>query len=142
MIDKFLGPHFFLSNYYSKTPVKYGSLEYTSAEHAYQAAKTKNLLDMARIHKLKTPDEARRLGQRVAIREDWDEVKDRVMFAILFEKFKAGSDLHKRLMDTGDEELIEGHSSSIYKDEYWGVCDGVGKNKLGKILMFIRSLSE
>jgi hypothetical protein len=40
------------------------------------------------------------------------------------------------LLLTGDEELIEGN---FWGDVFWGVCNGVGKNHLGKILMEVRS---
>ena len=43
--------------------------------------------------------------------------------------------LRKALLDTGDEYLEEGNT---WGDQYWGVCNGVGKNKLGKLLMKIR----
>lgn len=34
------------------------------------------------------------------------------------------------------EELIEGN---YWHDTYWGVCEGVGENHLGKLLMEIRN---
>lgn len=36
----------------------------------------------------------------------------------------------------GDAELIEGNT---WGDRIWGVCDGVGENRLGKILMRVRA---
>jgi len=41
------------------------------------------------------------------------------------------------LLQTGDEELIEGNK---WGDRFWGVCKGKGKNNLGKILMKIRDV--
>ena len=38
-------------------------------------------------------------------------------------------------MATGDAELVEGNT---WNDTYWGVCNGVGHNHLGKILMQVR----
>ena len=35
----------------------------------------------------------------------------------------------------GEEYLEEGNT---WHDTYWGVCNGKGKNKLGKILMQVR----
>ena len=40
-----------------------------------------------------------------------------------------------RLINTGDAILIEGNT---WGDTYWGVCDGVGENRLGKLLMEVR----
>lgn len=41
----------------------------------------------------------------------------------------------KKLIKTGDAELIEGN---WWGDKYWGMCNGEGMNKLGKILMQVR----
>jgi len=46
-------------------------------------------------------------------------------------------DLGDQLLATGDVELIEGNT---WHDTEWGVCNGIGKNKLGKILMRIREI--
>ena len=40
-----------------------------------------------------------------------------------------------KIVDTEDMELIEGNS---WGDTFWGVCDGVGENNLGKVLMRVR----
>jgi predicted NAD-dependent protein-ADP-ribosyltransferase YbiA (DUF1768 family) len=55
------------------------------------------------------------------------------------EKFKQ-EDLKQMLLDTGDQELIEGN---FWHDNFFGVCScgaclGKGQNNLGKILMKIR----
>ncbi len=40
------------------------------------------------------------------------------------------------LLATGDMELVEDND---WDDTYWGVCNGVGENNLGKLLMKIRA---
>jgi predicted NAD-dependent protein-ADP-ribosyltransferase YbiA (DUF1768 family) len=40
-----------------------------------------------------------------------------------------------KLLSTGDIELIE---YNYWGDKFWGVCNGEGKNHLGKLLMKIR----
>lgn len=77
------------------------------------------------------PSEAKRLGRRVKLREDWEEVKELVMYEICYHKFSQNPDIRKMLLDTGDAELIEGNT--------WGDKIGVGENRLGKILMRIRN---
>jgi len=47
----------------------------------------------------------------------------------------ADTHLREALLATAPLELIEGNT---WGDTYWGVCNGVGENKLGKILMGIR----
>ena len=39
------------------------------------------------------------------------------------------------LLDTGDKFIEE---TNWWKDQFWGVYNGVGENNLGKILMRIR----
>jgi hypothetical protein len=41
------------------------------------------------------------------------------------------------LLATGDAELIEGN---VWNDVFWGVCNGIGKNWLGKLLMQVREV--
>lgn len=53
---------------------------------------------------------------------------------LVFQKFK-NEELKIKLLQTGNEELIEGNT---WGDKFWGICNGVGENNLGKILMEIR----
>jgi ribA/ribD-fused uncharacterized protein len=116
-------------------PIELGSVEYPSSEHAYQAAKTKDRTMRRKIACKKTAWEAKRLGQQVKLREDWEERKVEIMYRILRAKFTQHKELKQKLLDTGDAELIEGNS---WKDYEWGVCEGKGKNLLGKLLMLLR----
>lgn len=70
------------------------------------------------------------------LRGDWEAVKDSVMYEICKAKFSQNPDLADQLVATKDAELIEGNT---WGDRIWGVCDGVGENRLGKILMRIRA---
>ena len=57
------------------------------------------------------------------------------MYEICQEKFNQNTDIAQKLMNTGDAILIEGN---YWGDTYWGKCNGVGQNNLGKILMKFR----
>ena len=59
-----------------------------------------------------------------------------IMCEIIRSKFKHNPDLAKKLLATGNAELIEGNT---WNDTYWGVCNGAGQNKLGEVLMATRS---
>jgi ribA/ribD-fused uncharacterized protein len=144
MIDRFTDDYFFLSNFYAPAPVVFDGVEYPTTEHAYQAAKTLDLDERRRICDAETPGKAKKMGQAperggvVILREDWDRVKDGVMLEICRQKFQDPI-LKQRLLETGDVMLIEGNH---WGDTYWGVCKGVGQNKLGKTLMQIRDELE
>lgn len=138
MINKFVGAFAFLSNFYD-SPLAYGlaSLRYTTVEHAFQAAKTDDLFERMKIRDAETPGKAKRLGQKVRLRPDWEEVKIPIMFELVLQKFTVHDHLRKLLEATHPHELIE---RNYWGDTFWGVCNGVGENNLGKILMKVRDM--
>ncbi len=131
MIDEFEGIYVFLSNFYLE-PVDFEGLLYPSAENAYQAQKTEDLDIRYDCFTVGSPANAKRQGQLVKIRKDWEEIKVGIMRDVLAAKFAKGSRLASRLLDTGNQELVEGN---WWGDTYWGVCGGRGKNMLGQLLM-------
>lgn len=135
-ICSFSGRYLWLSNFY-RCSVFLDGIYYPTVENAYQAAKTHK----ANRHDFQAcaPGKAKRLGQRVAMMGDWESRKIKVMTKLLRQKFRSGSKLSKRLLETGDAELVEGN---YWGDTFWGVCHGVGENHLGKILMKVRSELE
>lgn len=133
MINEFKGNYFFLSNFYI-APVTYNGLTFQSNEAAFQAQKTLNEGQRRKFTRL-APSNAKKKGKNVPLREDWEKIKDKIMYEICLAKFSQNEDLKKCLLNTGNEELIEGNT---WHDTYWGICNRRGKNKLGKILMRVR----
>jgi ribA/ribD-fused uncharacterized protein len=132
-IFDFTGPYRFLSNFHPVTVVFEGK-QYPSVEHAYQAAKT---LDPDERVKFQDPTltaaGAKKLGRRVALREDWDtDTKLFVMRKLLAEKFAPGTVLGEHLMGTYPAFIAEGN---WWGDTFWGICRGDGENWLGQLLM-------
>ena len=136
----------FLSNFYPHKPkgdkhpypvrVVYKELIFDCVENAYQAAKAKNPNDRMQFVTM-TPFEAKAFVEagHMEIRSDWDKVKIHVMTDLVRQKFTHSAELAQLLLKTGSQELIEGNT---WGDIFWGVCNGKGKNHLGKILMQIR----
>ncbi|QNN99792.1 hypothetical protein P67b_00033 [Ruegeria phage Tedan] len=135
-INSFDGTYRFLSNFYP-SPIRVAGIEYPTAEHAYQAMKTMGTKDRLTISRLPTPGQAKRAGQKLRIRPDWEQVKVDIMEACLRAKFSKGSALARHLLSTGDQELVEGNT---WGDTYWGVCKGEGQNQLGRLLMERRAV--
>lgn len=133
MISSFRGAYYFLSNMYP-CPVVYEGLEFRCAEAAFQAAKTLNLELRKRFTQM-DGFEAKRFGRSVKLRDDWNKVRLPVMSWVLLDKFTRNADLKEKLLMTGDMPLIEGNN---WNDRFWGVCNGVGDNNLGKLLMRLR----
>lgn len=132
-ITSFRGEYRWLSNFHY-VDVDYKGWCYPTTEHAYQAAKCRNPEDHDRVANALKPADAMRLGRSLPSRDDWEQIKLQVMLDVTRSKF-AWPSLGFRLLATGDAELIEGNS---WRDFFWGVCDGVGENNLGKILMRVR----
>ena len=134
-IAEFQGEYRFLSNFYAATVV-FEDITYPTAEHAYQSAKTTNMSQRRRIAQLATPADAKREGRALTPqRPDWEQVKFTVMEQVVRDKFTRNPELREKLLATGDAYLEEGNT---WNDRLWGVYQGQGENRLGKILMQIR----
>ena len=132
VIREFQGENRWLSNFWP-SEVLYGGVKYPTVEHFYQAMKTKDVDVRIKIASLASPAEAKRFGKRLELRSDWLDIRDAVMRRGLELKFPSNRKwLGWRLVETNDTELIEGNS---WGDTYWGVCNGVGENVLGNMLM-------
>ena len=134
MINSFRHKYFFLSNFYN-APVSYLGNSYLNNEAAFQAQKTCKPEERIQFSCL-NPSEAKRLGRHIKLRPDWEDVKSDCMYEICFAKFTQNKEIGNKLIATGNELLEEGNT---WGDKEWGTVDGVGNNKLGKILMRVRS---
>ena len=135
MIKEFKGDYRWLSNFWP-VEIAYDGLRYPSVEHAYQASKTIDPLVRERFaYGGFKAGQIKKMGKDLELRYDWNIVKIPVMRDLLHEKFKH-PELREKLIATENSELIEGN---YWGDTFWGVCDGIGENHLGKLLMEIRS---
>lgn len=131
-IIHFDGHYGFLSNFYH-SPIELEGHSFLNGEAAFQGFK-----DLTRIGEFKTiqPSRAKSLGRQVKLRSDWEQVKTSVMEEVVMAKFSQNLDLQKKLLATGDRLLVEGN---WWRDDTWGVSNGRGENRLGLILMKVRS---
>ena len=132
-IESFSGEYRWLSNFWYCT-IEYEGILYPSTEHAYQAAKTLDQVERQKMASMGTARESKKYGSNLEIRPDWNEVKVSVMLDVVRKKFENLA-LRIKLLETGNAELIEGNT---WNDTFWGVCNGVGENNLGKVLMQVR----
>lgn len=123
-IRGFIWGNFFLNNLY-KVPVTYNGMEFSSSEAALQSVKCP---ERAEEFRNLGPEEARRLGQMVSLREDWKDIREDVMYDVCMAKFSQNPLLCQWLLDTGDALLVSGDS--------WG--DIADERCLGKVLMKVR----
>lgn len=141
IIDNFQGKYAFLSNFFGcEVPTRDGC--FPSAEAAFQAMKVVDPATRAKFLRL-SPSGAKHLGRTVALRPDWETVKDDIMRSVVASKFAENPYLRASLLETGDAILVEGNT---WHDNYWGACrcdrckakEITGKNRLGEILMEVR----
>ncbi len=138
MINGFQGEYRFLSNFWPCYLMYQGFL-YPTLEHAYQSAKVADPGIKAIIRDCQTPAAAKDWFETHNAKSDpgWTvEKKLSIMEKLLMIKF-GGQDpfLTRAILATGDAELIEGND---WGDTFWGVCNNVGENNLGRILMKLR----
>ncbi len=133
MINRFREEYKFLSNLHS-APVLFDGIVYKNSEAAFQAQKTLDLEERMQFASI-NGRAAKIKGKKVKLRPDWEAVKDDIMYRVCLAKFSQNEDLKEKLLATGEEYLEEGNA---WGDQYWGAVDGVGQNRLGKILMRIR----
>lgn len=150
-VKGFQGNYRWLSNFWLQ-PVTFDGIEYASSEHAYQAAKmdpAATTIDPATEQKVNarayiatlTPGQAKRFTKGVTLPPNWHTTtKFDVMEQLLRQKF-TNPELRRKLLATGNAHLEE---TNRWHDCAFGVCvcpkcKGQGENRLGKILMKIRS---
>lgn len=163
-ITEFSGAHAFLSNFAALPmllPFGPEMVYWPTAEHAFQAMKCTDALQAEWIHDAPTPREAKRRGQTVELRPDWDQTRRMWMLFVVQAKFQTVPGLMLRLAETRGRLLVEGNT---WGDDYWGAVTGdellqrkqpvpqlpvwygdgeplLGHNWLGRILMMIRELA-
>lgn len=126
----FSGKYRFLSNFYP-IEMEIDGVKYKSSEHYYMSQKTTNEHFRKLILDAATGAAAKKIGKTVPLRKDWEEkYKNQSMLRGLLAKFDI-PEMRDKLISTGNSYLEE--------TNHWGVCNGVGKNMLGRMLMYVRS---
>ncbi len=133
MINGFHGDNAFLSNMYlSPRPLRIDGVLYKSSENYYQGQKSK----CTNVHKhIASKSPSRSKMDSPTPTSDWEERKLGVMLNAIRAKFNHIPEFKELLLATGDKYLEE---TNTWNDTFWGVCNGHGKNHLGKILMQVR----
>lgn len=127
-IQEFKGQYRYLSNFYIEP-------DSTFVEKEYQARKCADPKDLVRFCFGMNAAQAKAIGQKVKLREDWHDVKIGIMLELVRQKFLDHPALARQLKQTGDAYLEEGN---WWNDQFWGTVNGVGLNHLGRILMRVR----
>jgi len=128
-------PYGCFSNF-SKHPITVDGKVYATTEHFYQASKMVSEADHESVRLSDTPKSAKNLAYCLPMKDNWEDIKYKVMVDALIYKATQHQDIKEILMNTGDEILEEASP----KDAIWGTGkDGKGLNLLGKAWMETRS---
>src|SRR3954468_1577970 len=100
-ISSFTGKYRFLSNFWC-VPVRYGGHVFPSVENAFQAAKCFSKSEMQEFTDC-SAIEAKEMGRKVRLRQDWEKVKIGIMLELLRQKFQWRL-LKEKLSATGDQQ--------------------------------------
>ena len=137
---KFGGRDHPFSNYYP-AQATFEGMVFATGEGAFQAAKTLDMGNRCMFTDI-DPGNAKGLGRKLELRDDWEVVKHGVMLDILRSKF-ADPALRQMLLDTGEQKVVE--DTTGWHDNIWGNCECPncahieGGNLLGKALMKLRA---
>lgn len=129
--------HKYGTSNFSGHAFKIDGVRWPTVEHSYQASKFEDAALQERIRLCHTPRDAKNLGRsdEAGPRADWEEIKENVMRRALHAKFQTHVDARELPLSTGDELLIEDSPD----DFCWGIGDGIGRNRLGVLLMELRA---
>jgi len=121
-------------------PVEIDGLTYPSSEHAYMAMKTTDAFQRKKLaFEIVKPGDAKKFGGPgggITLREGWDAgLRDTEMDRVVYAKFSQNKAEQSILLSTLGKSL---HETNWWKDTYWGVCEGIGQDKLGKTLERVR----
>ncbi len=138
MINHFRKEYSWLSNF-TEVSIKYDNIIYPSVENFYVAMKTEDVSIRKQIS-LMTAAESKKIGRKLIIRKDWEDIKLSVMYYGLNAKFKQ-EPFKSKLLATGDQNIVEGN---YWNDTFWGVDlkqnPNIGENHLGRLIMRVRDL--
>lgn len=138
---------FYVLSNFSSFNLEWEGLTFPTSEHAYHWEKFAcdalglpgGRSDIAHlVMTAPSAHEAFKIAERnkAKRRADWDEVKVEIMHGILRAKAEQHEYVRRKLLDTGDRELVE----NSWRDDYWGWGPKQdGQNMLGKLWMQVRA---
>jgi len=134
----FYGGEFYVFSNFSSFAVEWKGVLWMTSEYAYQAAHFTDEKIIESIKNARSAHDSKKLVEALQDkkRPDWKEVKLSIMEEIVRAKLSQHPYIQKKLLQTGDREIIEDSP----KDSFWGWGPHKdGNNHLGKIWMKLRS---
>jgi len=137
---RFYEHDFYVLSNFSAFRLRWRDIDFDTSEHAYHCEKFFSTV-VGIAHEIQgagSAHEAFKIAERNKHyrRADWDEVKVGIMREILRAKAAQHEYVRRKLLVTGDRELVE----DSWRDDFWGWGPNRdGKNMLGKLWMEVRA---
>jgi hypothetical protein len=128
---------YYVFSNFSSFQLEWKGILWMTSEHAYHSEKFEDNELIEQLKNTRSAHDAMKLAytNKDKYRKDWDDIKLKVMKDILRAKIEQHSYVKKKLLQSGDKELIE----DSWRDSYWGWGPNKdGQNNLGKIWMELR----
>lgn len=129
---------FYVFSNYSSFMLKWSGKLYPTSEHAYHSEKfeDENLKEQIRAARSAHDSQKFANAHIAERRKDWESVRLGIMKEILREKVVQHPYVKKKLIESGDKELIE----DSWRDDFWGWGPNKnGANHPGKLWMEVRA---
>jgi ribA/ribD-fused uncharacterized protein len=140
----FYEQEFYVLSNFSAFAVEWKGHLFPTSEHAYHWEKflfpdrLTGATLRSEIRYAKSAHEAFKIAEanRDKMRDDWPFVRHNIMFDILRAKVNQHEYVRRKLLETGDRELIE----DSWRDDFWGWGPNKdGQNVLGRLWMEVRA---
>lgn len=131
---------FYVLSNFSAFALQWKGIRFDTSEAAYHWEKFPGRDELQKqINSAPSAHEAFKIAEAAAFdglrRPDWDAVKVGIMRDILRAKVAQHPYVRRKLLDTGDRQLVE----DSWRDSFWGWgASHTGQNMLGKLWMEIR----
>ena len=135
IITSFAPPYFEFSIFFPSL-IKVGTIPYPTLYQALISLKTFDKDTKIQIAQKLLPADIKELDEKIKEPAWWNSSeKIALMRELNWQKFSQNEYLRKKLIDTGNANLI---NELLYEETFFGVYKGIGENHLGKILQELR----
>lgn len=133
----FYEQEFYVFSNFSAFKIEWKGELWMTSEHVFHSEKFDDEKILEELKNTSSAHDAMKLAwaNKDKYRTGWDDIKLDVMRKILRAKVEQHPYVKKKLLESGDKELIE----NSWRDDFWGWGPNKdGKNSLGKLWMEIR----
>ncbi len=128
---------FYVFSNYSSFMLEWKGKLYPTSEHAYHSEKFQDDSLKEQVRNTRSAHDSQKFANANKDKQikDWDNIKLSIMKDILKAKVEQHPYVKKKLLESGDKELVE----DSWRDAYWGWGPNKdGENHLGKLWMEVR----